>query len=95
MKFVCDVHIYLIHILYIYGWDHRVDDKVMNLYLTVSHAAYAEHLANYFAIFSERGGQLFCRYFPSHYSIEHNITLNGVEMLNKGQWQLIYACFTL
>ena len=33
-------------------------------------SAYAEHVANYFAVFSERGGQMFCLY--SFY-----ISLNG------------------
>ena len=34
MKFVY-VHIHLGHILYKYGWNHSLDNKVMNLYFTV------------------------------------------------------------
>ena len=40
--------------------NYRLDDKVMNLYLTVS--ATVEHVANNFTIFLERGGQMFCLY---------------------------------
>ena len=36
MKFVRYVYIHLGHILFKYGWNHSLDNKVMNLYLTVS-----------------------------------------------------------
>ena len=35
MKFVLYVHTNLRHILYKYGWNHSLDNKVMNLYMTV------------------------------------------------------------
>ena len=70
---------------------HSLVDKVFTLLNGVS--AYAEHVANYFAIFSERGWLNVCPYFPSHYTIEQNIALNGVEKLHQGQRQLIYAYF--
>ena len=36
MKCVRYVHKHPGHILYKYGWNHRLDNKVMNLYLTVT-----------------------------------------------------------
>ena len=36
MKFVCYVYIHLGHIFYKYGWNHSLDNKVMNLCLRVS-----------------------------------------------------------
>ena len=56
-----------------FGLNYSLDNKVMDLFL----------VAYYFAIFSERGGQLFCLY--SLY-----ISLNGIKidilLLRKSSW---------
>ena len=61
MKFVCCI-IRLRKILYKYGLNHSLYNTVMNLYLTVCRCVRSTSELIY-AIFSERGGQLFFLFF--------------------------------
>ena len=71
MKFAQCLPLHLGNILYKYELYRSLDNKVMNLYLTVCrHVRRTSH--TFFAIFSERGGQMYCLY-PFY------ISFNGIK----------------
>ena len=71
MKFVRCLPLHLGNILYKYELYRSLDNKVMNLYLSACTA----HVTHVFAIFSDRGGQMYCR-FPFY------ISFNGIKYCN-------------
>ena len=60
MKFVRCLPLHLGNILYKYELYRSLDNKVMNLYLTVCRRV--RRTSHVFAIFSDRGGQMYCLY---------------------------------
>ena len=61
MKFTQPLHLHVGNILYKYGLNPSLDNNVMNLYLT-GYRRLRRTSRIFFAIFSERGGQMFCLY---------------------------------
>ena len=76
MKCVRYLPLHLGNILYKYELYRSLDNKVMNLYLTVCRcdgvSACTAHVTHVFAIFSDRGGQMYCLY-PFY------ISFNGIK----------------
>ena len=70
MKFVRCLPLHLGNILYKYELYRSLDNKVMNLYVGVS--ACTAHVTYVFAIFSDRGCQMYCLY-PFY------ISFNGIK----------------
>ena len=70
MKCVCYFYIHHINILYTYGRNHSLYNNVMNICLIVYQRV--RSIANYIAIFSESGGQMFCLF-------SFDISFNGIK----------------